>query len=88
MQGTTLRQSLPTDAAECWKLALNAVLASGKPLRIVTLVGKNSLQFLEAEILLAPLYNDQDQKTMVFTVVIFRSGITKSRSVDDLVIKT
>ena len=88
MQGTTLRQSLPADAAERWKFVLNAVLVGHKPLRIVTLVDISDLQFLEAELFLAPLCNDQGQKTMVFTVAIFHSGIAKSRSVDDLVIKT
>lgn len=88
MQGTTFRQSLPADAAERWKLALDAVLKGRKPLRIVTLVNINDLQFLEAEIFLGPLSDDSGQETMVFTVVVFRSGVAKSRSVDDLVIKT
>lgn len=88
MQGTTLRQSLPSDAAEHWKFVLNAVLESHKPLRIVSLVDINDLQFLEAEIFLAPLRNDQGQETMVFAVAVFHSGIGKSRSVDDLVTQT
>jgi hypothetical protein len=87
MQGQTLRQGLPADAEERWKLALNAVRASRKPLRIVTLVNINDLQFLEAELFLAPLCDDTGQETMVFTVAVFRSGVAKSRSVDDLVIK-
>lgn len=88
MQATTIRQSLPADAAERWKFVLNAVLASHKPLRIVTLVDINDLQFLEAEIFLAPLCNDQGQETMIIAGAVFHSGIAKSRSVDDLVIQT
>lgn len=88
MQGKTLAEQLPADAAGRWTSALNGLLASRKPLRVVTLVDLNDLQFLEAEILLAPLCDDHAQETMVLGVVIFRSGVAKSHSVIDIVNKS
>ncbi|MDR3526557.1 MAG: PAS domain-containing protein [Rhizomicrobium sp.] len=87
MQGKLLSETLPAVASERWTMALNNVLASRKPLRVVTVVNINEMQFLEAEIFLAPLCDDQGQETMVFAVVFFRSGVAKSRSIDDLVVK-
>lgn len=87
MQGKMVSAALPPGAAERWCQALSDLLTTPKPLRIVTSLNFNNMQFLEAEILLAPLCDDSGQAMMVFSVVIFRSGVTKSRSVDDLVIK-
>lgn len=84
MQGKQFADALPPDTAERWSGALNRVLTSGKPLRVVTLVNLNNLQFLEAEILLAPLCDDLGHETMVLTVIAFRSGVAKSRAVDEL----
>ena len=73
------------DVDERWTAVLNGILTSRKPLRVVTNVNLNGMQFLEAEILLAPLRDDQGDETMVLTVVVFRSGVAKSTAVNDLV---
>lgn len=85
MQGKTFAEALPPDADQRWTSVLNRVLAGRKPLRVVTMVNLNGMQFLEAEILLAPLCDDRGVDTMVFTVVVFRSGVAKSNALDDLV---
>ncbi len=88
MQGKAVGAALPPGAAARWCQALNDLLASQKPLRIVTVLNFNNMQFLEAEILLAPLCDDSGQETMVFCVVVFRSGVAKSRSAGDIAIKS
>jgi len=85
MQGKTFAEALPADADERWTGALNRTLANRKPLRVVTVVNLNGLQFLEAEMVLAPLCDEHGQETMVFAVVVFRSGVAKSNAVNELV---
>lgn len=85
MQGKSLSQALPPDAAARWCLMLNDVLANRKPVRVVTTVNFNDLHFLEAEIFLGPLTDDAGNLTMVFAAASFRSGVAKSRSITDIV---
>jgi len=75
MQGKTLDEALPEDTVRRWKIALSHVLSALRPVRIVSTVAFNSLDFLEAEILLAPLCDEHGEATMVFTVATFRSGV-------------
>lgn len=85
MQGKLLREALPHEAAQRWSVAIEKVLASQQPLRIVTLVNINDLQFLEAESFLAPLGDATGAVTMTLAAVVFRSGVAKSNAVNDLV---
>jgi len=82
MQGKTLEEALPTDVARRWKVALNKVRRGRRVFRIVNRVAFNNLDFLEAEILLAPLLDDAGRPEMVFGAVTFRSGVAAERSFD------
>jgi Uncharacterized protein conserved in bacteria len=84
MQGKCLRDALPPEAALRWLQVLDSVLAAKRPTRIVTTVNFNNLQYLEAEIFLAPLADEDDRVTMIFSAVVFRSGVAKSPSVAEL----
>lgn len=75
MQGRMLEEALPRDVARRWNIALEEVLLRLRPARIVHTVAFNNLDFLEAEILLAPLLDESGKPTMVFAAVTFRSGI-------------
>lgn len=85
MQGKRLIEALPDETVLHWCAELNAVLAQRQPLRVVTTVNLANLQFLEAEIFLAPLSDSQGQVTMVMAVVVFRSGLTKTISITGVV---
>lgn len=76
MQGRMLDEALPAEVARRWQLALDRVLGVARPLRIVSRVAFNNLDFLEAEILLAPLRDEAGETRMVFVVAAFRSGVT------------
>jgi hypothetical protein len=85
MQGKTLDEALPPDVARRWVLALDEVLRTRAPARIVNTVSFDNLDFLEAEVFLAPLLDETSKPTMVFTVVAFRSGVNKGPSLNELV---
>lgn len=85
MQGRTIDEALPSDVATRWKTALSQVLHSGQPIRAVTAVGFRNLNYLQAEILLAPLLDDKEEQSMVFAVTVFRAGVSPDRSVEEIV---
>ncbi len=85
MQGRTVDEALPVDVATRWKAALSQVLRSGKPVRIVNAVSFRNLNFLQAEILLAPLLDDKGEQNMVFVVTTFHAGVSPDRSVEEIV---
>lgn len=85
MQGKTIDEALPSDVARRWTLALNEVLHTCRPGRIVNTVSFDNLDFLEAEVFLAPLLDEEGEPAMVFVVVAFQSGVTKGPSLNELV---
>ncbi len=85
MQGKSLNEALPSDVARRWTLALDEVLRTGRQARIVNTVSFDNLDFLEAEVFLAPLLDEKGDPTMVFAVVTFRSGVNKGPSLDEFV---
>ncbi len=85
MQGRILEEALPADVAARWRKVLSEVLRSGKPIRAVTAVGFRNLNYLQAEILLAPLLDDKEEQSMVFAVTVFRAGVSPDRSVEEIV---
>lgn len=85
MQGRMLDEALPADVATRWKTALSDVLRSGKPIRVVNAVSFRNLNFLQAEILLAPLLDQDEKQSMVLAVVAFRAGVSPDRSVEEIV---
>jgi hypothetical protein len=85
MQGKALGEALPSDVARRWSLALDEVLRTRTPARIVNTVSFDNLDFLEAEVFLAPLLDERGEPTMVFAVVAFRSGVSKGPSLNELV---
>jgi len=88
MQGKTVIEALPPETAQIWTQAFDALIASRKPQRLVKTVNFNDLQYLEAEIFLAPLRSDLDELTMVFAVVTFHSGVAPSHKLGDLIAAT
>ena len=85
MQGKMIGDALPPEAAFNWIRELDAVLAMGKPRRVVKTVTFNNLNFLEAEVFLAPVLDDQDQPSLVLAVASFRSGVTPSRKLGEII---
>ncbi len=85
MQGELVNDAVPPDVAERWTLALNQVLATRRPCRFVNRVGFSNLDFLQAEILLAPLRDKRGETTMVFAVVAFRSGVAAGPKIDTII---
>ena len=75
MQGKFVDEVLPRKAGRRWHVALDAALSGMHPLRLVSRVAFRDLDFLKAEILLAPLLDDTGRPTMVFAVVAFRAGV-------------
>lgn len=78
MQGQGITETLPAETAQRWTHALDAVIASRRPRRIVSHLAVGRLEYLEAEILVAPLLNENDQVTMVLGVAVFAAGIKPS----------
>ena len=85
MQGETIEEALPSDIVRRWTLALDEVLLTRRPSRMVSTVSFDNLDYLEAEIFLAPLLDDKGQPTMVLVVVAFRAGVAKGPSLEELV---
>jgi hypothetical protein len=85
MQGKTIVEALPQEIARSWVREFDAVIAARAPQRIVKTVSFTELQYLEAEIFLAPLLDDQGELTMVFSVATFRSGVAPSHKLGDII---
>lgn len=85
MQGKCLHEALRSDVARRWTLALDRVLRTLRPIRIVNRVILSNHGFLEAEILLAPLLDEGHHPTMVFSAVAFQSGIAVQSKVDAVI---
>jgi len=77
MQGKTLDEVLPTDAFVRWTAVLDATLTDLRPLRFASCVAFKKLDFLQAEILLAPLLNERGQPSMVFAATVFKLGVAQ-----------
>jgi hypothetical protein len=77
MQGKIVDESVSHKAGRAWHAALDVTLSCGSPLRFVSRVAFKNLDFLKAEVLLAPLLDDRGEPTMVFGVVVFRAGFGK-----------
>ena len=84
MQGKTLDEALPPDAAMRWRTALDNTLGERCPLRFLSRVAFNNLDFLQAELLLAPLLDDAGALTMAFAVTIFHTGSVQESKLDKL----
>lgn len=85
MQGRMVADALPPEAAFNWLRELDAILAMGKPRRVVKTVNFNNLNYLEAEIFIAPLCDDHGNANMVFTVTSFRAGVAPTRRLGDII---
>jgi hypothetical protein len=85
MQGQLIDDALPRDTAKRWKMVLDNTLSSVRPCRIISTVAFNHLEFLEAEIFMAPLLDDQHRPTMVLAVATFRSGLHPPHTVEGVV---
>jgi len=85
MQGKSVTEAVPPEVARNWARAFDAVLATPTPQRIVRTVNFDDSHYLEAEIFLAPLRDDHGALTMVFAVVAFRSGVTPSHKLGDII---
>lgn len=85
MQGKMLPEAVPPDVARRWNTVLGEVLGSRKPHRIVKTVAFNELDYLEAELFLAPLLDGRGELTMVFVAAAFRSGVAPSHQLGDLI---
>lgn len=85
MQGKPITEAVPPEVVRNWERAFDAVLATPTPQRIVRTVNFDDLHYLEGEILLAPLRDDHGALTMVFVVVAFRTGVTSSRKLGDII---
>lgn len=81
MQGKQVGKAVPPAVAQRWTEVLDGVLASLRPLRVVSRVGFSNLDFLQAEILLAPLRDGDGKPTMVFAVVTFRAGVAAADAI-------
>ncbi|MBU6297084.1 MAG: PAS domain-containing protein, partial [Alphaproteobacteria bacterium] len=84
MQGKFVHEALPRDTARRWTIALDQVLFALRPARFVNTVAFNNLDYLEAEILLAPLLDEHDRPSMVYVVTAFRSGVAAAPGVDQM----
>jgi hypothetical protein len=85
IQGKTIAEIAPPDVAKRWTKIVADVIASKKPRRFTKKVTLPNLNFMAAEIFMAPLRNDSGQATMAFSVAVFRSGFESSRAVDKVV---
>lgn len=75
MQGRDIPDALPAETACRWTQALDAVISSRHPRRIVSHLAVGRLEYLEAEILLAPLLGENGLLNMVLGVAAFTVGI-------------
>lgn len=84
MQGKTLDEALPPDAATRWRTALDSALSERCPLRFISRVAFNNLDFLQAEVFLAPLLDDAGALTMAFAATVFHMGSVQESKLDKL----
>lgn len=73
MQGRALEDVLSPEAVLRWSAAFDETLKSGRALRFVSKVQIRDLDFLESELLLAPLLDDLGDAGLVFTVAVFHA---------------
>jgi hypothetical protein len=76
MQGKFLEDVVPAELLPRWYCALDLTLAEGRPLRFVTRVDFGKLEFLQAELLLAPLLEGSDTPSLVLGGVAFKVNAT------------
>jgi hypothetical protein len=84
MQGKTLDEVLQADALARWIAVLDATLTDQRPLRFLSHVAFKELDFLQGEILLAPLLDERGQPSMVFAATVFKSGVALGSELDTL----
>ena len=71
LQGRYLDEAVPSDLVVRWNAALDLTLAETRPLRFVNRVDFKGLNFLRAEILLAPLLGGDETPSMVLGGAVF-----------------
>lgn len=76
LQGRYLDEVVPPDLLVRWHAALDLTLAEGRPLRFTNRVDFRGLNFLQAELLLAPLLGTGDLPSMVLGAAVFKSHVT------------
>ena len=87
MQGHMLEECLPPDAVKRWTDAFDSVLSELRPVRYVSSVTVLDLDFLRAEILLAPLLDGAQRPVMVLAVATFRSRASADRAARPLALE-
>ncbi|MDE2183541.1 MAG: PAS domain-containing protein [Alphaproteobacteria bacterium] len=70
-QGRMLEDVIPPQANLRWCAAFDEVLSQSRPLRFF---GRQRIDDLDSEILMAPLLDDAGRPNLLFTVATFRSG--------------
>jgi hypothetical protein len=88
MQGKTLDEVLPTPAFVRWIAVLDATLTDLRPLRFESCVAFMKLDFLQAEILLAPLLDERGQPSMVFGATVFKPRVAQGSRLGAAVLAT
>jgi hypothetical protein len=76
MQGKFVDEMVGGRAGRRWKAALDATMAGMRPLRFLSQVAFRDLDYLKAEVLLAPLLDDSGRPVMAFCVIAFKVGVS------------
>ena len=79
MEGHLLDDCLPSDALRRWSDAFDQALTQLHPFRFVSSVAILDLRFLRAEILLAPLLDEEGLPAIVLGVATFKSDTCGKR---------
>jgi hypothetical protein len=85
LQGQILDEALPSEIGSRWQLGIDATLNSHQPLRFVSRVTYKRFDFLQAEVLLAPLLGDCGEPSMAIAGVVFNAGISSTSRLNDIV---
>jgi len=74
MQGRTIADALPPEAAQRWSQTFDNVLATQRPSHIISRLAIGQREYLEAEIFLAPLADEKGYTSMVLGVATIATG--------------
>jgi len=78
MQGKIMEEIIPADLLPRWQCELNLTLAEGRPLRFISRVDFRKLDFLQAELLLAPLLEGSDMPSLVLAGVALKANMAQN----------
>jgi hypothetical protein len=82
MQGRTITDALPLDAAQRWSQAFDNVIATQRPSHIISHLDIGLHKYLEADIFLAPLLDEDGRTSMILgvaTIIIGKRLIEANR---------